>query len=416
VARHLETGLRILMVSPQPFFQARGTPVSVLHRIRALQRLGHQVDLVTYPFGEDPNQLPGLRIHRSARPPLVRDVPIGPSVAKLLLDGPLFVQARRMALEGKYDLIHTHEEASLLGAHLSRDHGLPHLYDMHSSLPEQFENFGRFNWGPVRSFFEWTEAFSLRHSAGVITVYPELRDKVCQAGFDGPLALIENTLDFDSPPPDPERELKLRRELDIDGHYTVVYTGTLESYQGMDLLVEAGARLAGTLPDLRIVSVGGTANQIDDLRRKASDAGAGSIFRFVEMVPPEDVFYYHRLADALVTCRIKGTNTPLKLYQYLGSNRPIVATRIHSHTQVLNDEVAELVPPSAEGVAAGIRALHDDPDRAAGMADRARRLKEEEYSHEAYLRALSSLLEGIMNRTPAMASGRSNGRRNGELG
>jgi glycosyltransferase involved in cell wall biosynthesis len=268
----------------------------------------------------------------------------------------------------------------------------------------------------VRSFFEWTEAFSLRHSAGVITVYPELRDKVCHAGFDGPLALIENTLDFDSPPPDPERELKLRRELDIDGHYTVVYTGTLESYQGMDLLVEAGARLAGTLPDLRIVSVGGTANQIDDLRRKASDAGAGSIFRFVEMVPPEDVFYYHRLADALVTCRIKGTNTPLKLYQYLGSNRPIVATRIHSHTQVLNDEVAELVPPSAEGVAAGIRALHDDPDRAAGMADRARRLKEEEYSHEAYLRALSSLLEGIMNRTPAMASGRSNGRRNGELG
>ena len=279
------------MVSPQPFFQARGTPVSVLHRIRALQRLGHQVDLVTYPFGDDPGPLPGLRIHRSARPPLVRKVPIGPSVAKLFLDGPLFVEARRMALSGSYDLVHTHEEASLLGAHLSRSHGLPHLYDMHSSLPEQFENFGRFNWGPVRSFFEWTEAFSLRHSAGVITVYPELRDKVRRAGFEGPLALIENTLDFDPPPVDPEREMQLRRELDLEGHYTVVYTGTLEPYQGMELLVEAGARLAQRLPNLRIVSVGGTSDQISDLRQKSLNAGVGNIFRFVHMVPPREVFH-----------------------------------------------------------------------------------------------------------------------------
>jgi len=412
----LETGLRILMVSPQPFFQARGTPVSVLHRIRALQRLGHRVDLVTYPFGDDPGQLPELRIHRSARPPFIHEVPIGPSMAKLLLDGPLFAQARRMALSGRYDLVHTHEEASLLGALLSRNHGLPHLYDMHSSLPEQFENFGRFNWRPVRSVFEWTEAFSLRHAAGVITVYPELRDKVRQAGFDGPLALIENTLDFDPPPLDPERERQLRRKLDINGHYTVVYTGTLEPYQGMELLVEAGARLTRSLPDLRIVSVGGTRAQIDELKRKATDAGIGSMFRFVEMVPPREVFHYHRVADALVTCRIRGTNTPLKLYQYLGSGRPIIATRIHSHTQVLTGEVAELVPPSPEGIAAGIQALHDDPQRATRMASRARRLKDEEYSHAAYLRTLSSLLEGIMGRIPAMGPGTPTGRRNGRAG
>ena len=40
------------MIAPQPFFRARGTPFSVLHRIRALVLLGHSVDLVTYPFGE----------------------------------------------------------------------------------------------------------------------------------------------------------------------------------------------------------------------------------------------------------------------------------------------------------------------------------------------------------------------------
>ena len=38
------------MIAPEPFFEPRGTPFSEFHRIRALSALGHQVDLVTYPF------------------------------------------------------------------------------------------------------------------------------------------------------------------------------------------------------------------------------------------------------------------------------------------------------------------------------------------------------------------------------
>ena len=41
------------MIAPEPFFEPRGTPFSEFHRIRALTELGHQVDLVTYPFGQD---------------------------------------------------------------------------------------------------------------------------------------------------------------------------------------------------------------------------------------------------------------------------------------------------------------------------------------------------------------------------
>ena len=51
-------GLRILMIAPQPFFRARGTPFSVLHRTRALLKAGYTVDLLTYPFGENID-LPG---------------------------------------------------------------------------------------------------------------------------------------------------------------------------------------------------------------------------------------------------------------------------------------------------------------------------------------------------------------------
>ena len=45
--------VNVLMIAPQPFFQPRGTPFSVLHRLRALTKLGHKIDLVTYPVGEN---------------------------------------------------------------------------------------------------------------------------------------------------------------------------------------------------------------------------------------------------------------------------------------------------------------------------------------------------------------------------
>src|SRR5207244_1481997 len=81
----IPTYVRILMIAPEPFFEPRGTPFSEFHRIRALTALGHQVDLVTYPFGENVS-MPGLRMFRSLRPPFVTRVKIGPSLAKIPLD------------------------------------------------------------------------------------------------------------------------------------------------------------------------------------------------------------------------------------------------------------------------------------------------------------------------------------------
>src|SRR5262249_30058663 len=71
--RKSQVRMRILMIAPEPFFEPRGTPFSEFHRIRALTALGHQVDLVTYPFGQDV-AMPGLRVFRSLRPPFIHRV------------------------------------------------------------------------------------------------------------------------------------------------------------------------------------------------------------------------------------------------------------------------------------------------------------------------------------------------------
>src|SRR5437867_12540152 len=101
----ITSSVRILMIAPEPFFEPRGTPFSEFHRIRALTALGHQVDLVTYPFGQ-PVSMPGLRVFRSLRPPLVGGVKVGPSLARSALDALLALTAIRRAVHGRDVEIH----------------------------------------------------------------------------------------------------------------------------------------------------------------------------------------------------------------------------------------------------------------------------------------------------------------------
>src|SRR6266581_1087103 len=169
--------VRILMIAPEPFFEPRGTPFSEFHRIRALTALGHQVDLVTYPFGGDV-AIPGLRVFRSLRPPFVRRVKIGPSFAKLPLDTVLTLTAIRRALSGRYDAIHSHEEGGLIGVVLAALLRVPHLYDMHSSLPQQLTNFAFTRSRFVRVALQAIERLMIRRSRVVIVICPSLEGTV----------------------------------------------------------------------------------------------------------------------------------------------------------------------------------------------------------------------------------------------
>jgi len=102
----------------------------------------------------------------------------------------------------------------------------------------------------------------------------------------------------------------------------------------------------------------------------------------------------------LVSPRSTGTNTPLKIYQYLRSGRVIVATRLLTHTQVLSDEVALLTDPTPEAFAQGVLRAVSDPALSRRLGTAARHLADTRYTYDAYLQrtreacaALSSPLE-----------------------
>jgi len=125
---------------------------------------------------------------------------------------------------------------------------------------------------------------------------------------------------------------------------------------------------------------------------------------FVGERPAEDIPAYLLAADVLVSPRSRGTNTPLKIYQYLRSGKPIVATRLLTHTQVLSDDTALLTGATSSEFAGGILAALTDKARAAAIGGQARRLAETKYSYEAYLertRQACAALQGEASPNPS---------------
>jgi len=396
--------VKILMIAPEPFFEPRGTPFSEYHRIRALLELGHTVDLVTYPFGRDV-ELPGLRVFRCMRPPLVSEVRIGPSLAKIPLDLALTVTALRRAASERYDVIHSHEEGSFIGIVLAALLRIPHLYDMHSSLPQQLTNFAFSRSRILRGVFSFMERLVIRRSRVVIVICQHLEDTVRSIASAVPVVLIENAPGSGDTPVSGSGA-RVREELQVPADAPLIlYTGTFEPYQGLDLLFASARLVLNARPDTRFVLAGGRADQVENARRDVRRAGIESAVIFAGQRPAEDIPAFLDAADALVSPRSSGTNTPLKIYQYLRSGRPIVATRLLTHTQVLDDDVAILTDATAEGYAAGILSVIEDRALARATGARARQLAETKYSSDAYLSRTRQAIAHVDRSVPQVVGG-----------
>jgi len=238
----------------------------------------------------------------------------------------------------------------------------------------------------------------------VIVICPQLEEVVRGIDTAVPSVLIENAPGSGDAPVEGSGAT-VRRMLGLAAETPMIlYTGTFEAYQGLDLLFASMKHVIAVRPEARLVLAGGRPEQVEAAQRQATAAGIGAATIFAGQRPAEEIPAFLDAADVLVSPRSLGTNTPLKIYQYLRSGRAIIATRLLTHTQVLDDEVSILTEATPEGFASGILSALADPDHARAIGARARQLAESKYSYEAYLaRTRQACAHLFGDRAPEMA-------------
>jgi glycosyltransferase involved in cell wall biosynthesis len=378
---------RLLIVSPQPFYQDRGTPIAVSQLAAALSALGYEVDLLAYPIGT-PMQLPGLRILRGQNPFGIRQVRIGFSLKKIVLDAGMLLPLVWLLHTRDYGVVHVLEELAWPVLALCRRRKIPVIYDMQSSLPDQLRTHRLFRLGWVQRVLRAFEDWALRRSNAVI----------CSAGL---LIHVKSRSPqvpayewkFPGLPRDAsDRRTQLRASLGIGADRRVVmYAGTLEPYQGIDMFLQALATVSASAPSVVGVLVGSTPENDLDGHSLASRLVVEGKLQVLPRQPRDAMPAYLAMADVLVSPRAYGDNIPLKIFDYVLSGKPIVATDIPAHRSILDERTALLVECSDIGLAAGIQRLIANPELGARISQEALSMASAAPGKQAYIGLVESL-------------------------
>ncbi|RME21200.1 MAG: glycosyltransferase [Deltaproteobacteria bacterium] len=250
---------------------------------------------------------------------------------------------------------------------------------------------------PGRALVAWGHV--VRRAHGVVSTNQwKAQVLVDRLGVDPErLVVLPNATDVDAisraaPRPGLRRELGLPAPARL-----VVHAGHLYGWKGVDTLARSVSRLPA---DVHVLLVGGTDRDIARFRRRHHHPRLHVLGR----VPHGEVAGILRSADVLVLANTASTResrqetSPLKLFEYMASGRPIVASDLPAIREITGDDCALLVPPGdPAALASAITTLLDDDARARRLAEAARaRVRPHDWSRRA--RALLRFADDLPRR------------------
>ncbi len=392
---------RILMVAPTSFFLDYGCHVRILEEARVLQKLGHQVTIITYYLGRD---LPDLEIVRTRPTPWHADYEVGSSLHKIAFDAFLMWTGLRVALRRRFDIVHGHiHEGAFIGYFLSRLQRIPLVADLQGSMTSEMVDHHFLN--PEGLWYRWARLLELRivRLPDAIVTSTQLnahlleRDFNCCARRVYPLPDCVN-LDFFQPDVLTPREVRARRAaLGIPpDRPIVVYLGLLADYQGTPLLIKAAQILKQWKIDAHLLIMGFPS--VHRYQQMASDLGVADRVTFTGKVPYEEAPAHLALGDVAVAPKLSHTEGAGKILNYMAMALPTVAfdTPVNrEYLGTLGAYARHTGDPAS--LADAIASLLNDPQQRAELGQKLRTRAAQHFSWDRAGRHLTAIYRAVLN-------------------
>ncbi|MCI0454085.1 MAG: glycosyltransferase family 4 protein [Candidatus Dadabacteria bacterium] len=344
--------MRIAYVGSPELFLRGASPIHVMKMCQAMANLGIDVELILQSYDKkyDIFEFYGVRPNFK----IITTIPSTNTYARHFIHG-TYSAFYTWFKKSSYDLILTR---NIIYTYLSTVFfKIPTIYDAHHPL---VNTAARYLFDSFKNS-KYLIRFST-NSCGLGNIYtslglPEYKLVVAHNGVD--LERFENV----------PNKFEARKQLSLDTQKKIVcYSGNIYSGRGIELLMEVVLRLN----DVLFLIVGGLESDIEYYRNIARKKKAEN-FKLVGFVPHKSVPLYLSSADILVlpytsSMTIQGGTlageftSPIKLFEYMASSRPIVATAIPSVKEILKDGENALIvePNSVESLYNGIKRVLED--------------------------------------------------------
>jgi len=358
--------LKIAMVAACPYPYPRGTPIRIERLANALAERGHEVRVFAYHLGAGSEDGP-VTICRIPRIPTYNKYSPGPSLQKLLIVDPLLAGKLLVAFaRTPVDIIHAHHYEGLIAARLAKiGHSVPLVYDAHTLLGSELPFF---KLGAPKKLVSRLgnrlDRWLPRLSDHVICVSQTIKDKLTGLGLStDDITVVSNGVEHDIFAP------RQQSPRDPNAPPTLIFTGNLASYQGIDLLLKAFAKVVSKRADARLLLV--TKSSFEPYEALAAELGIRGQLDFVAAPFREQPALLARAAIG-VNPRMNADGIPQKLLNYMAAALATVSFE-GSAPSVEHGKTGWVVTNGdLDAFADGIVKLLDEPERAAELGRQAR--------------------------------------------
>ncbi len=347
--------MRVLHVLHNSLPLVCGYSIRSGHIVRLQKREGYELMVVT--SAQHPNgpamreEIDGVEHRRTpsyqgAQWPLWREWQLVRRLAR---------EVDRAVREGRPDLIHAHSPVlvGLPALHVARRHRLPFVYEVRDLWENALVDRGRFGRrSPQYQLARRGETFVLSKAGAVVTICETLK-----AELEGRLRgqrrvhVVANGVDVDAFQPRPQSD-EARRTHGLGGKRVILYVGTFQPYEGLELLVRSMARVLDRHPDAHLAIVGGSASlayrgatlrgtQEELLSRVIQELDLGAHVMMTGRVPHEEVADLYSIADCVVYPRIltrtTSLTTPLKPLEAMAMGKAVAVSDLPPMKELVRD-------------------------------------------------------------------------------
>jgi len=260
------------------------------------------------------------------------------------------------------------------------------------------------NWGSLylRRIITLAERIQYHFSDAIGTPSQEIKDNLLNYGVEDKITVLQSSVDPDFFTPEKDGTY-IREKFGLNDNFVCGFAGTFGNWHGVDTIAESINYIVEQIPNAKVFLIGDgplrpEIERIIDANNSRENVIITGMIEFAEM--PN----YMAACDVLLTpCKNNDDNSaffnsPLKLYEYMAMEKPIVASFIGQQAEVIEDKVngVAIKANDVEDLVRGIKFVYDNPELSIKMSKQARKDAIEKYSWEIHVKKIIKIYEDIM--------------------
>jgi len=301
------------------------------------------------------------------------------------------------------------ERLSLLthvGMDLSREIDRPLILEVNALLSEEASRFRSLN---LTTLARAMELRALESASAVVVVSEALRARVGALGVEKrKVHVVPNGADTRRFRP-LRNARQWRRRLGLDDRFVIGFAGSLKVWHGVDVLLEAFAKLRALRSDVALLVVGSGPME-SDLRAAAKRLRLGSSIHFTGAVEHVQVPRYLNAMDVAVAPFRDVPDfyfSPIKLFEYLAVGKAVLASRLGQIAEVIRSGENGLLCDAgdADALSDGLLRLHDDEALRERLAGAALSTARERFTWDRAAASVETVVRNVVTRRAKRRAG-----------